>query len=372
MKTILKFLIAILLMCNCFKLVYALDEGYYSTISLSINSIGKEGLEYDEDQIVGDFTENVVREKTMDFLTNDGYRRRTYNHYERVSLPPYSKVDVGYYWYNNTPETVDVETIRVPFSRQIQSRGDVSKLLYDVGFEEGVTCTEDICRGGKYLDIEGVGLVSSDMQQSAKEGIVIATVTIKPAIEITHYEIEYMSEDMSQLTLYIQNNTDEYLTDILIKYKGEISKRLNFDPYEERVLTLYKYCPLIDNQINCGSMKITDNNTKAQCMVYGSPWDGYVNPDSISVFNKIDDQWIVGAKTQPSLESFCIQRLPYKYTTEELVIDFKPEEPEMTQDEYWRDLLDIDVLPITSYKFGKLNKYLTLLKPLRVDNLKVI
>jgi hypothetical protein len=107
-------------------------------------------------------------------------------------------------------------------------------------------------------------------------------------------------------------------------------------------------------------------------MVYGSPWDGYVNPDSISVFNKIDDQWITGAKTQPSLESFCIQRLPYKYSTEELVVDFEPEEPEITQEEYWRDLLDIDVLPITSYKFDRLNKYLTLLKLLRVDNLKVI
>ncbi len=372
MKKFFVFLIAIFLIFCCIRTVYALDEGYYSTITFSINSIGKEGLDYNENQLQGEYTQNVVREKSMDFLTNDGYKRRIYNHYERVALPPYSKVDIGYYWFNNTPETLDVETIRIPFSRQVQNKGDVSKLLYDIGFQEGVTCTESICKGGRYLDVEGIGLVSSDIALSPREGVVIETVTIMPAIEITEYEIEYLSEYTSQITLHIKNNTDEYLTDVLINYNGPVGKELDFESYEEKILTVFKHCPLIDNQVNCGTMRIIDNNTKMRCMIYGSPWDGYINPDSFTVFNKINDQWIAGAKVQPSLETFCIQRIPYRYTTEEMIIDIEPEKPEITQEQYWKDLLDIDVLPITSFKFNKLDRFLTLLKPLRVDNLKVI
>lgn len=351
------------------NILAAVDSAYFSTITFSIGSLPTENLTYSSNKVVGEYTDNLLRDKNIDFLTSDSYRRRTYNHYERVSVPPYSEVDIGYYWYNNTPDTVDVETIRLPLSKGDPSEGDLTNILYDIGFEQGETCSNTLCRDGKYIDIDGVGLISSDMYKDRKRGVVIETLTVLPSVEITKYEIQYSIEHLSKITLYVQNSTGDSLSGIWINYSGVSNILLNFEPYESKVLEVYKRCELIDDHINCGSMRIHDWDSQEHCMAFGSSWDDYLDPDSISVLNKIGDEWIFGAQTQPTLDTFCIERIPYVFTTEELIVDIEPEEPEVTQEEYWRDLLDIDILPITSYRFRKLDRYLTLLKPLRIDNL---
>lgn len=368
-----------LLLISLFPLkVFALDEGFYSTISFAIRSTDVEGLEYDSEDIVGASTFDAILNKNMDFLTNDGYKRRAYNHDQYVALPPFSQIDIGYFWFNNTPDTLDVEKIRIPMSRQVQGRGDLTSLLYDIGFQEGVT-ESDLCnKGGKYLEVEGVGLLDSDMHRDAKNGVVIETVTIQPPVEITKYEIEYFNEyASSRILLYVKNNTEEYLEDIELNYRPTVNRTLDLEANEETVEEVYKQCTLIGNELNCGSIRIIDNHTKARCAIYGSPWDGYLNPDSITVFNKINGQWVAGAKVQPTVESFCIQRIPYKYTTEDMIVYLEPEEPEpqepeKTTKEYWEGLLNIDILPITNKFFTILDRYKALLKPSRVDNLKVL
>jgi hypothetical protein len=366
MKTLGKIIFCLLLLTPVE--VYALDDGFYSTISLSIGSIGRERVDYKESDVVGQNTYNVVRENTMDNLTNDGYKRRVYNQYQRAALPPFSKIDIGYYWYNNTTEGVNVEAIRIPLSREIQSRGDATDILYDIGFEDGLTCTESICKGGKYVDFEGVGLLSSDMYKDPKKGIVIGSLTIKLPVEITKFEIEYLSEYTSKILIYVKNTTGQQLEDVWINYKGEVSKIVDLEGYQEVVLEVYKRCTLEENSINCGTVRIIDRNVKTHCIMYGSPWDSYQYQDSITVFNKIGGQWISGAQIQPTVESFCIQRIPYVYTTEEMVAYIEPQE-EVTTEQYWQELLDIDVLPITSYTFDKFDRLLTLLKPSRIDTL---
>jgi len=351
--------------------VFAIDEGYYSTISFAVRSIGGERVSYDDEKVKGDSTYTVVRQNTIDSLTDDNYRRRTYNRFQYVALPPYSEIDIGYYWYNNTPDIVNVETIRIPMSRQIQERGDATKMLYDIGFEEGVTITNSHYREGKYLDVEGVGLISSDVGDDARKGVVIATLTIKPPVEITEYQVEYLSEYTSEVIVHIRNNTEEYLENVEINYKGNIDFPVDLEPYQEVDLLVYKTCTLEGNSINCGYMRIKENDIKTYCTMYGGSWDNYNYPsDSITVFNMIDGEWISGAQVQPAVEAFCIQRIPYIYTTEEMIVYIEPEEPEITQEQYWQELLNIDILPITSCQFSsKLEKYLTLLKPSRVDNL---
>ncbi len=370
----MKYILSIFLLLLFFNPVFALDKGFYSTISLSLQPIEKEGLIYNEYDVIGQYTEDVVRENTMDFLTTDGYRQRLYNRLERVTVPPFTKVDIGYYWYNNTPESIEVEKVRIPLSREIQYRGDVTDILYDIGFQEGVTCTNDICRGGKYVEFDGPGLISSNMYQNARRGIVIGTLTVEPSVEITEYEITDFGGKYFKLKIYIQNNTDEYLKNVWINYKGSVSKIIELEAYEEKVLEdLYKECEYTDEYINCGKMKIYDNNTKAHCWVYGSSWNNYLRPDSISLFNKINNEWVLGAQTKPEVESFCIQRLPYRYWTEDMIV-YKEPPPEIETDQYWENLLDIDVLPITGIEIStskyKLNSFFRLLKPFRIDNLK--
>mgnify|MGYP001026168611 CR=1 FL=1 len=370
-KKVIKYLILLFLISYPSK-VLALEEGFYSTVSFTIGSIEKEGLEFDETKVVGEYSSNIVRQKTIEYFTEDEYRRRVYDLADKVFVPPFARVDVGYYWYNNTPETVDIEKIRLPLTREIQAKGDLSEILEELPFIQGVTCTETLCRSGKYIEVDGVGLLSSDMNMSPKKGVVIASYVVKPPVEITKYEIEYLDKYLSRVFLYIQNNTKEYLNFVRVNYKTVVDIILDFEPYEEKVLELYKRCDLEEDRINCGSMTIYNNNIKAECAIFGSPFDNYLVRDSISVLSRVGDQWVSGAQTQPKRESFCIQRIPYSYTTEDMIVYLEPEQPQQTQGEYWQELLNFDVLPITSYKINKFNRILTLLKPLGIDNLNIL
>jgi hypothetical protein len=348
--------------------IVALEEGFYSTISFGVNSIGKEGLEYDESEVVGADSYEAIHSKSIVYLANNEYRRRLY-HYEDIALPPYSKIDVGYFWINNMPHEVDAETIRIPLSRELEENGDVSTLLYDIGFEKGETCTSQMCKEGKYLDVEGVGLLSSDMYKDPKNGVVIETLTVKPSVEITKYEIEYISEYVSRIKLYVKNSTDMDLVDVKINYKNSVDRVIDIAADEEVVTEVYKQCSLEVDKINCGSVKIIDNSRQRECIIYGSSYDNFDNPESITVFSKINGEWYSGSQIQPTIERFCIERLPYTYTTQDMVVDILPEEAEKTDEQYWQELLNIDILPITSYRLTNYERYITLLKPLIVDNL---
>ena len=355
--------------------IYALDEGFYSTISFTIRSVGKEGVTYEPNHVAGEYTSEVVSRKNISYFTSDNYRSRRYNKTHTVALPPFSKVDIGYYWYNNTPDERDIETIRIPLSREHIDNGDITQLLYentDQEFKEGITCTNILCRGGKYIDIDGVGLLASDIGGNPRNGVVIETFTVKPAVELVKWEVEIWSSNLSQVTLYVKNNTKEYLNDIWVNYKATVSKVIDLGPYEERKLVVYKQCILSEEDANCGVITFYDRNTKAHCMVYGSDWGNYLRPDSISVWNKIGEEWVSGAQTQPGMEGFCIQRLPYVYSTKELIVYFDPPTPEPTQEEYWKDILGLEILPITNYQGSTLDNFFRLIKPVFTDNLNIL
>lgn len=358
-----------------FNNVYAIDEGFHSTISFTIGEIGKEGVSYNPDQIVGEYTEDVVLKKSIGYLTNDFYKSRIFNKTTSVALPPFSTLDIGYYWYNNTQEDLDIDKIRIPLAREMDGRGDATNLLYENEGQEfvaGITCSNAPCKGGKYVDIDGVGILSSGVGKSPKHGVIIDSFTLKPAIEIARWEVEIWDENLSELTLYVRNNTDQILGNVWINYKGSVSKIIEFQPHEERKLVVYKQCILSETDANCGSIRIIDPNTKTECIGYGSDWGNYLRPDSITVWSNIGGEWVSGAQTQPDMETFCIQRIPYNYITKELIVYFDPPETPPTQQEYWQNLLGLETLPITSYGFNIFEKYLRLIKPVFTDNLNIL
>ncbi|MDD3474490.1 MAG: hypothetical protein PHP08_01130 [Candidatus Dojkabacteria bacterium] len=365
-----KIFVIIFFVLNIFlpQVAYALEDKFYSTISFSIDEVedDKVKLYRTPYEIRGEYTDDILFNTAINDLTTNELETRIYNKYERVTVRPLSTVDVGYYWYNNTSEELDIESIRIPLSRQITYRGDLTEILSDIGFEDGVIYTDSLNKGGKYLEVDGVGLISSQSSGS----VVIETLTVKLPVEITDYEIEYMSEYTSKVTFTVRSTVSQYLNDVLINYSGSVDIRMDFESYEEFTVSVYKQCDLVGNEVNCGPMRIKNPNIKMVCGIYGSPWSGYINPDSITVFNKIGDDWIVGSRAQPDVESFCITRLPYIYTTEDMIgyIDL----PEITDEEYWSDLLDIEILPITSYQDNIFSRFIGLIKPNIVDNLKVL
>jgi hypothetical protein len=355
--------------------VFAFEENFYSTITFTIGSVGEEGLQYDESKLEGDNTFETITFNTIDNFLGGIYPSRAANISDKVAVPPYSTVDVGYFWFNNTQQEYVIDEIRLPISKENSHKGDLSSIIFDIGFQEGETCTPDICKYGKYLDVEGIGIVSAGMGIYPGNGVVIASYTVKPPVEITKYEVEYYDEYLSKVTLYIQNNTSEFLRDVRLNYKTIVDKILDFSPYEEIVLQLFKRCTLEENSINCGSMTIYDNNTNTECVVDGYPYINHIDRDTISQFNKIEGEWFTGLRTEERGDSFCITRIPYIYTTEDMIVYIEPEEPEepdITPIEYWRELLNIDILPITGFQVDKFQRYIRLLKPLGIDNLNIL
>jgi hypothetical protein len=373
MKKYLLLILSFFLLLSNATFVRALDEGFYSTISFTIGSTDTEDLTYKSSEIVGEYTYQGIYCKKISDLTDSTYQTRIYNELTSINLPPYAEINVGYYWYNNTPNTVNVESVRIPLSSQIDNRGDLSSLLFDIGFKKGVT-EANIPKGGKYLEVEGPGLIESDMGQVPGNGIVLTTLTVRPPIEISEYEIEYIDEYISRVTMHVKNTTPRDFADIWVNFEYDESVIFDLDAYEEREISVYKRCTLSETEVNCGNIRIINRTHSLECVMFGSAWEGYINPDSVSVFSKVDGQWTTGAIVRPSFQSFCIRRIAYVQTTPELIVEIEaPQQPEIqTTEEYWQELLNIDVLPVTSKQFNKLAYYLTLLKPFRIDNLRVL
>ncbi len=356
--------------------IYALEEGFYSTISFTIGEVApREEVSHEPTHIEGEYTSEVLSHtKILAHLTMDSHRSRIFDRLTMLALPPFSQVDIGYYWYNYTPDEVNVETIRIPLSREHIPRGDMTQLLYEnpnQEFKWGITHSDGPSKGGKYVDIEGVGLVQSDIDTGMDTGVIIESFTTKPSVVLDKWEIEVLNERLSKVTLYVKNITGEYLQDIWINYKDSVCKSIDLEGYSGYKQGVYKKCVVSEDSVNCGTIKIIDRNTKAHCIAYGSDWDNYLKPDSISVWNKIEGEWTIGAQFQPGRESLCLRRLPYAYRTEELIAEYNPPEPPPTQEEYWKDILGLELLPITSYQSG-MKSFLRLIKPLFTDNLNTI
>ena len=200
--------------------IFALEEGFYSTISFTINKLPDKNVTYDINQLRGDMTQETVRKRNiLDFTIGENFNRLSGINTD-VSVPPFSEIGIGYYWYNNTDQIVDVEKIRVPINLKAQDVGDQSDFFGEVNIFAGKTCAGDICREGKFLEIDGLGLVSPDIGQQPRNGVLIKSLEIVPTIEIYDWEIIPFEENIYKVKLYIRNNTQQVLRNMSINVDG--------------------------------------------------------------------------------------------------------------------------------------------------------
>ena len=84
---------------------------------------------YDETQTLGDNTSSVLNGKSIFSLTNMGYTRRIPGIADKVYGPPGTRVDVLYFYQNDTGHSVDIKEIAIPLSRSIVLNGDLTKII---------------------------------------------------------------------------------------------------------------------------------------------------------------------------------------------------------------------------------------------------
>ena len=276
----------------------------------------QEVILYEETEILGDNTSSVLNGKDIFSLTNMGYTRRIPGIADKVYGPPGTRVDVLYFYQNNTGHSVDIKVIAVPLSRSIIPNGDLTKIINANGVVEENTgflfSGNNLTRGGKYKHYDGMGSVAD----GAGGRFLLDSWYIQSPLEVELLEVEKDS-DIVNLKVRIKNlSEDEYLTNLKIQHKTyeEIFTLL---PQEEK----YIEYSLKNEGDTLEPFTVSNPNVKERCSVLGGNYYQWTYTDSISVFAKREnDKWVGGGYVQPAVESLCIKRIGYVLKSEEIIL----------------------------------------------------
>jgi hypothetical protein len=293
----------------------ALNE-YYQTTAITVSYFPdhyeyEKGITYDLSEIYGLDTYDVLNDYSIGGLTTMWYSRRVPNVVDRVAGPPGTVIDILYLYFNDTKHDVDISKIVIPFSRNIPSMGNWNNIVthfsntaifrsIDVSFDNKVIRKEGMLK--KY---EGLGLVANGAMGSR----ILDTIMISNPLEVVSTQIQELDGYLN-IQILIRNNSTEKLNDIIFEHE-EYVEVFTLLPADEIFLEYN-----LEKKEDLGYYRITNPNTKTECVIYGSNYYNWLQPNAVTVLAyREDGGWINGAHVQPVGESFCITRLPYSTTS---------------------------------------------------------
>ena len=360
----MKYFISLILLCVSPYIVYA-QQDFFHTTTYSIdrlpeNTIEKpSSVEYDPNDVFGTYSTDL-NTIGIDDLVDTDYKRRIAYRYDRLSLPPYSTFDIYYYWNNTAQFERYVPVARILLSRSLFNKGDITNLAYSNmqqievgGWFTGTTCSDieglQRCRYGKYLEVYNLWYLF----WKANEGLPAVNMTMMPPFVIEDREMDIVDGNRAILRVTIKNTGPYYLSAVKYSHNGyehtrDFAKNESYTYEYEIGYEKYK------NSYKFGFAVIDSPTIVSECVVTGGNWGEWGQVESISSYTLIDEQWIHSAQVQPGYESFCITRIPFKISTEEIIIT-----PDI-------DIFNINTLPIT-YK-----SMYVLIKEWLIDKLKVL
>ena len=290
---------------------------FFQATALTVENFPEQGgISFDEDELLGQNTTNILNTQSIFTLASMGYTRRIPGIADKVYGPPGTRVDLLYFYQNNTGHSVNIMEIAVPLSRSVISNGDISKLINVSGEERNMSILfsgNNLSRGGKYMSYDGLG----DIANGGGGGILLDSWYIQNPLTVELLKVERVS-DMVTLQIKVKNITeDEYLTNLNFKHK-EYQEIFDLMPSEEKHL---EYS--LENRENIlEPFTLANPNVKERCAVLGGNYYQWYATDSISVFAKREnDKWVGGGYVQPAVESICVKRIGYEWKTEEIQLD---------------------------------------------------
>jgi hypothetical protein len=284
--------------------------------------------------------DNNLEIKDIETMLN--VRRRYPGVHDSVGGEPGTKIYLWYMYSNETGHTVDIRSIAIPLSK---TNGNISNLIdvnHDISYAELqiVYAGKKISRASKYLYYEGV----LDIPNEKKDIYIIDTWYIKDSLERNIQEIK-VENDIIKIKVLLKNTTGEYWNNIVFKHYG-YENSFNLQAGEEKLL---EYEILYTKQNTLNGFEIYNPNTKMGCAILGSGINQWYSTQAITLFAKREnDIWIQGAYVQPSLESFCIQRLPYTIHSYSIKLS-NEEETEEEKQEVLGVEDNLETLPKTGY-----------------------
>jgi len=290
---------------------------FFQATALTIEKFPEQGrITFKEDHLFGENTTNTLNTQSIFTLASMGYTRRIPNIADRVSGPPGTRVDLLYFYQNNTGHGVDIKEIAVPLSRSVVSNGDISKLLDVSGVERNIGflfSENNLSRSGKYISYDGLG----DTENGRGGGVLLDSWYIQNPLTVEFLKAEKVL-DMVHLKVKVKNvSEDEYLTNLHFKHK-EYQEIFDLMPSEEKY---FEYS--LENKGDIlEPFTLANPNVKERCAVMGGNYYQWYFTDSISVFAKREnDKWVGGGYVQPAVESICVKRIGYEFKSEEIMLD---------------------------------------------------
>ena len=289
---------------------------FFQATALTVENFPQQGvISFDEDQLFGQNTTNILNTQSIFTLANMGYTRRIPNIADGVSAPPGTRVDLLYFYQNNTGHSVNIKEIVAPLSRGIVSNGDISKLLNVSGEERNIEFLfsgNNLSRGGKYMSYDGLG----DVANGGGGGILLDSWYIQNPLTVELLKAEKVS-DMVNIIIKVKNITeDEYFTNLNFSHK-EYQEIFALMPSEEKYI---EYSLRNEGNI-LEPFTLANPNVKERCAVLGANYYQWYATDSISVFAKREnDMWVGGGYVQPEVESICIKRIGYELRSEGIML----------------------------------------------------
>jgi len=293
------------------------SNGFFQVTALTVEEFPEQGkISFAQEELFGQNTTNILNTQSIFTLANMGYTRRIPNIADRVYGPPGTKIDLLYFYQNNTGHGVDIKEIVVPLSRSIISNGDISKLLNISAQERNMGFLfsgNSLTRGGKYVSYDGLG----DIANGEGGSVFLDRWYIQDPLLVELLEVEKILNRVN-IKIKVKNITeDEYLINLEFKHK-QYQETFALSPSQEKYL---EYS--LENQGDIlESWTLTNPNVKERCAILGGNYYQWYFTDSISVFAKRENNsWVGGGYVQPAVESMCVKRIGYVMKSDEIKLN---------------------------------------------------
>lgn len=305
------------------------QNSFYHTIaytverdSMPVSSELENSIQYMDLDVVGEDSESFANNQNIYTLTGAYHMIRSNNIGTHVAVPPLSRINVGYYYFNGSGHSVNIPKIKVTYSRGLNGNNGVSFIKNN----------SRLSRLSPFVEYAGIGEVRNGEEgKKLLDTLYVDNPLSFPTIETSE------GEEGINIVVVIKNSSNEDLKNLQFYHRGYMAT-LDIAPNSEYRLNYSVTLPETNSSdTDLGYFTLFNPNVLRECSVFGTAYNEWFNIESVSVFSYRDDGgWAHGSYVQPDEESFCIERIPYSMTSPRIHFEKNGEE-EVVQEEIGED-----------------------------------
>jgi hypothetical protein len=269
-------------------------------------------ISYDTELISGYSTQEVFEQLTIEDITDMNYWKRIPDIADNVSGPPGTKIDIGYFFYNQAGHQVEVSKVVIPFSKEDPEEGNWLNVVLvndPLPVQRSISMLWDnrnLTKSGLLKEYIGPGVLEENLRGST----ILDTLTISNPIQVSDVQSEVVG-NVVEMRITIENLGNEVLGNLHFEHLT-FSHNFTILPSQEIQLEY-----VLEEVEDLGHFQIENPNEQRECAIQGIAKYQWIQTKGITVLAYREDRggWVMGSYLIPEQESFCITRIPYTLTS---------------------------------------------------------